>query len=221
MEDDDSSSVKSRRQRISALSYPASQVRQYRSPFWELEGDVFIPIVGVRKALCVRILNTFTDNDRTAYTIWVYDIESGKEWYAPVRYYRDFKDLRTAISRLSQAIAQVPFPNVGWGVWKSKEASESVSAKELRCKQLEVFIRTLCAMVYRAALHPNVAEVAVHLQSFLGCDTCIDENNVSLQLHMQVAVNETSYAHRSFEEDDEAKANARLQLKRSIQRYTY
>ena len=41
--------------------------------------DIFVPLVNVRKAICIRILNTFLDSkNRTAFTIWCYDVESGK-----------------------------------------------------------------------------------------------------------------------------------------------
>ncbi len=39
----------------------------------------------VRQALCIHLVNTFIDGDRLAFTIWVYDVESRSEWYAPVR----------------------------------------------------------------------------------------------------------------------------------------
>jgi hypothetical protein len=54
--------------------------------------ETFIPLHGIRKAICSRIVNTFLDGALLAYTIWVYDVESGKEWYAPIRYFRDFQD---------------------------------------------------------------------------------------------------------------------------------
>ena len=41
--------------------------------------DIFVPLMNVRKAICIRILNTFLDSkNRTAFTIWCYDVESGK-----------------------------------------------------------------------------------------------------------------------------------------------
>ena len=33
--------------------------------------------------------------------IWIYDIESRLEWYAPARFLDDFKDLRTAIQHVT------------------------------------------------------------------------------------------------------------------------
>lgn len=55
-----------------------------------------VPLNGISKALNVRIVNTFLDTQttqslrfpqknpspRVAYTIWVYDVELGKEWYS-------------------------------------------------------------------------------------------------------------------------------------------
>ena len=68
----------------------------------------WIPLHGIRKGLSARIVNSFVESagsnptttdgikSRIAYTIWVYDIESGREWYAPIRYWKDFSDLREA-----------------------------------------------------------------------------------------------------------------------------
>lgn len=72
--------------------------------------EIFIPLMGVRKALSVRIVNTFLDGNLTAYTIWCYDVESGIEWFAPIRYFRDFQDLRAAALPLYSCVAQIPFP---------------------------------------------------------------------------------------------------------------
>eukprot|EP00550_Attheya_septentrionalis_P008202 CAMPEP_0198297898 /NCGR_PEP_ID=MMETSP1449-20131203/38765_1 /TAXON_ID=420275 /ORGANISM="Attheya septentrionalis, Strain CCMP2084" /LENGTH=1294 /DNA_ID=CAMNT_0043999003 /DNA_START=98 /DNA_END=3982 /DNA_ORIENTATION=+ len=174
--------------------------------------DIFIPLMGVRKALCVRIVNRFLDNDRMAYTIWVYDVESGKEWYAPVRYYKDFKDLRTAISRLSPRACQVPFPTVGWGVFgNNNEASDVASTK------LEHYLGSLCALIYTAPLYPNVAEVAVHVQSFLGCDTGLAD----LDDEEPVMPNHITMSHNLPDKKSDAQSSAELLLKRSIQRYVH
>lgn len=90
--------------------------------------DLYVPLVGIRKAICVRILNTFLDNrNRVAFTIWAYDVESGMEWYAPVRYYSDFKDLQVALLRVDKAIAEIPFPTMNY--WFSSEAKESAKTK--------------------------------------------------------------------------------------------
>ena len=76
---------------------------------WENMNDMaWIPLHGIRKGLSARIVNSFVESagsnsnknsnmkSRIAYTIWVYDLESGREWYAPIRYWNDFSDLREA-----------------------------------------------------------------------------------------------------------------------------
>ncbi|EED87793.1 predicted protein [Thalassiosira pseudonana CCMP1335] len=186
--------------------------------------DVFVPLVGVRKAINVRILNSFTDSrNRTAFTIWTHDNESGKEWYAPVRYYSDFKELRLAIIRLDKTISDIPFPSLGWaGFGLSNEARDSANVKEARRNQLEIFLRRVFAGVYRARLHPYLAEVAVHLQTFVGCDAILsDYEDSGLALNHQVAINETVYCKRAPNAKSEPDNSARLHLKRSIQRYVY
>ena len=187
--------------------------------------DVYVPLIGVRKALCIRILNTFLDSkNRTAFTIWCYDVESGLEWYAPVRYYTDFKDLRSALIRVDKSIGDIPFPTIG-SSWlsfsSSSEAKESPKVKETRRNQLEIFLRRVFASVYRGRLHPYIAEIAVHLQTFVGCDTVLnDDDGVGNE---QVAISEVTYGKRdrSSKLNSEPEDNARLHLKRSIMRYVY
>lgn len=74
----------------SRSSYPGSR---FRTPdrSRRRNADIFIPLMGVRKALCIRILNHFIDGDHVAYTIFVKDVESGVEFYAPLRYFSDFQ----------------------------------------------------------------------------------------------------------------------------------
>jgi hypothetical protein len=188
--------------------------------------DLYVPLVGVRKAVCVRILNSFLDNkNRTAFTIWCFDIESGMEWYAPARYFSDFKDLRYALIRIDKAIGDIPFPSFSWSLGFpgiSSEANESESTKQARRQQLENFLRKLFASVYRGRLNPYLAEVAVHLQTFIGCDTILtDGGNANLALDNQVAINEVTYGKRTPDSKSEQDSNARMHLKRSIQRYVY
>ncbi len=188
--------------------------------------DIFVPLVGVRKAMCVRILNSFLDNqNQTAFTIWCYDVESGQEWYAPVRYYNDFKDLRVSLLRLDKTIADIPFPSLGWGLKFSIETTgeSSAKSKELRRSQLEIFLRQVFVHVYRGRLHPCVAEVAVHLQTFVGCDTVLGEEGggSGLSLSKQVAVSESTYGKRLPDPKSEPDNNARRHLKRSVMRYVY
>ena len=62
------------------------ELTRYHERAWEMEttqslrlgrqprDDAAVPLFGLRKALCVRILNYFSEGSRTAYTIWVYDV---------------------------------------------------------------------------------------------------------------------------------------------------
>jgi len=197
-------------------TYPTSMSRAMYD-----KTDIFVPLMGVRKALCVRLLNSFSDNrNRTAFSIWCYDIESGREWYAPVRYYNDFKDLRTALIHVDKTIADIPFPSLGWNLSFSSEAKESAKTKDARRNQLEMFLRRVFACVYRGRLHPFLAEVAVHLQTFVGCDTVLGEDG-EFSLSKQVAISESSYGKRTPDPKSEPVNNARMHLKRSIMRYVY
>jgi hypothetical protein len=182
--------------------------------------ETFIPLHGVRKAICSRIVNTFLDGTLSAYTIWVYDVESGKEWYAPIRYFRDFQDLRAATAPLHPSISQIPFPKQSVSLFGSP-IRESTGERESKCRQLEFFLRTLCAMIYREKLHAAVAEIAIHVQSFLGCESALFcEDPAST---VTAAPTESSFIGEqqtnNFGNADYARI--RLSLKRSIQRYTY
>ena len=169
---------------------------------------IYIPLMGVRKALSTRILNTFVEDTRIAYTIWVYDVETGQEWYAPIRYLSDFEDLRTATMSLSDDVATFPFPRTsrhGWNIFGSpKECNESAQTRNTKCSLLEQFLRSLVAMIYNRKLHGNMAEIAIHVQSFLGCD-----------IERPPATILQQPGH------DKNQLRVRLLLKRSIQRYTY
>jgi len=208
------------RKGASLLSYPAQGLHHSRS--FAPEGDIYINLEAVRKCVCIRIVNTFLDGGQTAYTIWVSDLESGREWYAPVRYFQDFLDLRDVTN--CEATADLPFPFKRWGVLPSigsRDVSSPWKSKDPRCNQLEQFLRGLSAMVYRGPLHPKIAEVAFHLQSFLGCDACYEAEE-NLALHHQVAVSEASYWRKEFlEGHNEAQTETRLHLKQALQRYVY
>jgi hypothetical protein len=208
----------------SGIAYPSSEIQVARA--MGDATDLYVPLVGVRKAVCVRILNSFLDNkNRTAFTIWCFDIESGMEWYAPARYFADFKELRTALMRIDKSIGDIPFPSFSWSLGFpgiSSEANESESTKQARRQQLETFLRNLFASVYRGRLNPYLAEVAVHLQTFIGCDTVLtDGDTANLTLDNQVAINEITYGKRTPNATSEQDSNARMHLKRSIQRYVY
>lgn len=191
-----------RKQPARGASFPAS--------------DICIPLMGVRKALCVRIVNTFLENNRTAYTIWAFDVEAGREWYAPVRYLRDFQDLRSAAIPLCPSLNQLPFPQQAWNVF-GREKAESEELRESKCRQLEYFLRKLSGLLYTEKLHPVISEIAIHLQSFLGCDG----SDAKLLLQSQITLNEAMVWQMPETSHSEIQMKVRLLLKRSIQRYVF
>jgi hypothetical protein len=191
--------------------YPGQQQSKTNPPRHDPSQDIFIPLMGVRKALSARILNTFVEDTRIAYTIWVYDAESGREWYAPVRFFQDFQDLRNSTVALHPTIQAFPFPKTsqGWAVFNFKsECDETAQVRQEKCRQLEQFLRALVAMAYSHQLHPCMAEIAIHVQSFLGCESLQEEQPISRHV--------VEYPGHTFHE-----FQVRLLLKRSIQRYTY
>ena len=218
--------------------YNALQDMSYDTQQHPRDQDIiYVPLMNVRKALSVRLVNSFIDNrNRTAFTIWCYDVESGKEWYAPVRYYNDFKDLRSALINIDKTITYIPFPKSssssfgggGIGGWSRKTTTKEVEkGKDAHRNDLEIFLRRVFAGVYRGSLHPYLAEIAVHLQTFVGCDTVsLDDNEQSgggdkFCLSKQVAMSESMYGKRMPDPKTEPDAIARMNLKRSIMRYVY
>ena len=236
------------------LSFPGAKARPAQQADIDAVPDIFIPLMGVRKALCTRIVNTFIEETRIAYTIWVYDVESGREWYAPIRYSRDFCDLRDATLPLCpEAIGLLPFPKTG-GSWSNvfggalvsrDESNEPDRVRQAKCSQLENFLRALCAMIYCHELHPQVAEVAIHVQSFLGCETGLagtppgigkssneeedwgyTPTNQSQGASRKSSTKRFRRKRRYCGEDeipghDDYQVSVRLLLKRSLQRYTH
>lgn len=173
--------------------------------------DLFVPLMGIRKALSVRIVHAFTKSstdDRPnphelAYTIWVYDTETGREFYAPVRTLADFCDLRSAVVSLQSSLRSIDFPRTTSNLFGSPVRE----APTRRTRQLEHFLRVLCALLYQGELHESIAEIAIHVQSFLGCDT-------------------TDFGTRTVSHGDETELVpdqvwTRRRLKRSLQLYTY
>lgn len=123
----------------------------------------------IRQAICVHIVNTFVDRDRLAYTIYVLDVESKQEWYAPIRFYSDFQDLRAATNGLNKDVEKLPFPNSSW-FGNCDELSLSQHMKDARRKDLEAFMRGLCTLVYTSKIDSSLYEIALFVQTFLGCD---------------------------------------------------
>ena len=176
-----------------------------------------------------------------AYTIWVYDVESGVEWYAPIRYYNDFCELRNAsmnllrpASNLHRELSNLKFPKEpsipqNSGLWgsavfagasplsplherrKRRQHEDFEEAREQTCRILEEFLRELLGAIYTCEpLHPNLAEISLYVQSFLGVDSGLAEEAIPFS-------EETRFKSPSEIRED----NARQLLKRSIQRYTW
>jgi len=160
----------------------------------------------VRQALCIHIVNTFVDRDRLAYTIWVYDVETRTEWYAPVRYFQDFCDLRLAVSRLNKSIEKIQFPNSRW--FHETEVSAPLSARVTRCIELEGFLRGLCTILYKEDLeYSSILEVSLYIQTFLGCDSHI-------KIHPE-------YYNRYTDVGYGLQEKTTLSLQRAVQLYTF
>ena len=181
--------------------------------------EAFVPLIGVRKALCVHIVHTFLDRELPAYTLWVYDVETGKEWYAPIRYYQDFVDLRAATIRLCPSISKFPFPKQSRSLFGSP-IRESEKDLEIKRRLLDQFLRSLLIMVYREPFHPSMAEIAIHAQTFLGndSDAYFSEDEVTRRIVNPIDFMEKESAGGA---DNEGSSRVRLFLKRSIQLYTY
>jgi len=156
----------------------------------------------VRQGLCVHIVNTFVDRDRLVFTIWVFDVESGTEWYAPVRYFKDFEELRIATLALSKSVEKLPFPSSMW--LSGDETNLSLSVKDGRSAQLEDFLRGLCNLVYTGEIGSSTSEIALYVQTFLGCD------NQLMSVHMREQVIGMTGTDRSHQ-----------QLSQAIKLYTY
>jgi Vacuolar sorting protein 9 (VPS9) domain len=196
-----------------------SEWDDYGSSTTTTGGGALHPFDGVRKALSVRILNSFVDGSRSAYCIWVHDAEAGIEFFSPVRYLRDFHDLRSATMRLCPPLSNLPFPREPFTLFGSPVRQESAREREAKCRTLENFVRSLCTLPYRATVDedaalPELAEVAVHVQSFLGYGSVLESNGCSL-LPTDVGIGAGGGSV------DSAKSMLRAALKRSVQLYTY
>ena len=174
--------------------------------------------MGVRNLFAFE---SFMDGKRTSYTLWIYDAEAGREWYAPMRYLKDFRELRAASVPLFPDLEKLPFPPSGWGVFGNNEKKESEATRAHKCRQLEHFLRILASLIYTHQLHPYIAEIAIHLQSFLGCGVSSNHPESDLHLQNQVTLTEAMCWQMPATGHSEVQTNTRLLLKRSIQRYVY
>jgi len=227
------------------------------------EDMTWIPLYGIRKSLSSRIVNSFVESNvsnvnsktsnsvsRIAYTMWVYDIESGREWYAPIRYWQNFSDLHKAAlsllpttSNMYKELSNLKFPkepaipnNInGNGVWgasvfgnrrnssaasplsslqrrrRQKKNEEFENARQQTCRLLEEFLRELLGTIYICEpLHPNIAEIALYVQSFLGVEAGLEDCTIFFS-------DRRKFKSLSERIEDET----RQLLKRSIQRYSW
>jgi hypothetical protein len=181
---------------------------------------VILPLVGIRPALCVRIVHSFVASDEEAtptssntttassYTIGVYDVATGREFYAPVRSRGDFDDLYRAVGRLdAPLLKRMDFPKrTQRTMLFGSPIRETAAAQARTTRQLEGFLRTLCGLLYQSSrLNESTAEIALHVQSFLGCD--------------HVDFTETAAGVPLLASSEDRWIRGRL--KRSLQRYTY
>jgi hypothetical protein len=178
---------------------------------------VILPLVGIRPALCVRIVHSFisdeegtspTSTTESSYTIGVYDVSTGHAFYAPVRSRGDFDDLYRAVGRLdAPCIKRMDFPKRSQRTLFGSPVRETASVRERATRQLEGFLRSLCGLLYQSSrLSEFTAEIALHVQSFLGCD------------HMDFMEAAATAAPATSSSEDRW---IRGRLKRSLQRYTY
>ena len=180
------------------------------------EQELFASLSNVRTALSTRIVNYFLEEDsRIAYTIWVCDVESGREWYAPIRYFEDFCDLRDATLALApndNHVADFAFPTTkpSWATLRRRGDLVSSNTQNDKCRQLEKFLRGLCGLVYSApTIDFDLEKTADHLQSFLGTDVGLSETDLDTCIGKPVSPLDTE------------SWKSRWLLKRSIQRYTW
>eukprot|EP00536_Pseudo-nitzschia_multiseries_P016844 jgi/Psemu1/263906/estExt_Genewise1Plus.C_12630002 len=189
----------------------------------------WIPLHGIRKALSARILNSFVEpaqKSRIAYTIWVYDVESGREWYAPIRYWDDFAELRGAALELLPNCPAPSFPkNQRFQTTTATATTKATATATATAMMLEEFLRELIGIIYTCdPLHPNTAEIALYVQSFLGIDDAglDDSSSSSSNNDNSNNINLPFSYERTFRSPSERREDEAQQLlKRSIQRYSW
>jgi hypothetical protein len=173
------------------------------------ESIIFIPLSGIRCALNTHIVHDYLDGDNVGYIIWVYDNESGKEWYVQ-RFLKDFVNLRESIGKMSPCVNQLPFPFLGWGGILRGRSRLLQHSEDARLKQLGDFLRGISGILYTEPLFKGTIEAFRLFQSFLSCSIGLSEGSQVESLLFAEAVD-------SFK----AKNDAKAQFKRHIQRYTF
>jgi hypothetical protein len=218
-------------------------------------------------ALSVRVVNVFVDPEQErAYTLWVHDVAAGAEWYAPIRYDRDFLDLRNALLSCAsvktkhnsylypswnRVIQSIPFPknsslsasssskNGTWGAMifagrrrpqpkygnatsPSSAASSQPGDIDAIARQLEYFLRSICAILQKETITTNqipmddssIMEMAILLQSFLGFHD-------PQQQQQQQTRNQIPQFIGIQKDNHKAVKSSQTRLQRQIRLYTY
>lgn len=173
------------------------------------ESCIFIPLSGIRCALNTHIVHCFLDGDKVTYIIWVYDNETGKEWYVQ-RCLKDFVNFREAIGRMAPCIYKLPFPFFGWGAILRGHSRLLQPMEDTRFKQLGDFLRGISGILYTGPLFKGIIEAFRLLQSFLNCNTGLCKGSQPESPLFTETVD-------SFEAENDAKTR----FKRHIQRYTF
>jgi hypothetical protein len=189
-----------------------SRTRPFNSLFEKKknkESIIFIPLSGIRCALNPHIVHYYLDGDNVGYIIWVYDNESGKEWYVQ-RFLKDFVELRESIGKMAPCVNQLPFPYLGWGAILRGRSRLLQHSEDVRLKQLGDFLRGLSGILYTEPLFKGTIEAFRLFQSFLSCNIGLSEGSQPESLLFAETVD-------SFK----AKNDAKAQFKRHIQRYTF
>jgi len=135
-----------------------------------------------RQPLIIRILHTFKDpeskEDENSYTIWVADVYTGKEWYAPARKYSDFVELRSHLTNLRGEIGNYSLEKP-----RALPIFQAKTSDRERMDLLEAFLRSVCLLLYTRTSEGSeescFLEVAFHLRSFLGCDEVVNKMSPS------------------------------------------
>ena len=103
---------------------------------------------------------------------------------------------------------KLTFPNVSW--FNEDESSLSQQMKDTRCTQLQEFLRGLCNLVYTENIDESTSEIALFVQTFLGCDTEINSEH-------DFRRNNIDFHFRGSKSETENKSL----LKKALQLYTY
>jgi len=94
---------------------------------------------------------------------------------------------------------------------RQRRNEEFDDARQQTCQLLEEFLRELIGIIYICdPLHPNTAEIALYVQSFLGVDAGLEDSNLPF-----------SYERTFNSMSERIEYETQQLLKRSIQRYSW